>query len=123
MPVVVARPQAVVMREKLYVGGGGADNDQYVLQYNPTKDEWSRLPPHQVTSFAMAQFVGKLITVGGGILHGDGFTGKVYRFKRKSHKWEEFLKPMPTARCYLSVATTQSAIVASGGLNGGALAA
>ena len=42
-------------------------------------------------------------------------TGKVYRFNEQSQKWEEFLKPMPTARCDLSVATTQSAIVASGG--------
>ena len=42
-------------------------------------------------------------------------TGKVYRFNEQSQKWEEFLTPMPTGRYRLSVATTQSAIVASGG--------
>ena len=37
-------------------------------------------------------------------------------FNKQSQKWKEVLKPMPTARASLSVATTQSAIVASGGV-------
>ena len=63
--------------------------------------------------FAMAQFMGHLITVGG--MMQTGITGKVYHFKEQSHKWEELLGPMYTARFRLSVATTQSAIVTSGG--------
>ena len=118
MPVKMGRPQAVVMGEKVYVRGGhpksSKDRNQ-VFQYDPSRDEWSHLPPCQVKFFAMAQFMGNLVTVGGGIA-GGGITGKVYRFKEQSQKWEEFLKPMPTARFYLSVATTQSAIVASGGV-------
>ena len=121
MPVPMYRPQVVTMGEKVYMGGGdtehGEDRKQ-VFQYDPSRNEWSCLPPHHVFGFAMTQFKGNLITVGGGIPRGGGFTGKVYRFKEESHKWEEFLKPMPTARCYLSVATTQSAIVASGGSTG-----
>ena len=120
MPVVMERPQAVVMGEKVYMGGGVTENVEdchQVLQYDPSRDEWSRLPPHQVILFAMAQFMGHLIAVGGVIPHGDRYTvtGKVYRFKEQSQEWEKFLKPMPTARYHLSVATTQSAIVASGG--------
>ena len=118
MPVGMVRPQAIVMGEKVYMGGGhtehGEDRNQF-FQYDPSQDEWSRLPPHKVAYFAMAQFMGHLITVGGATLLGGGFTGKVYRFKEKSQKWEEFIKPMPTARYQLSIATTQSAIVASGG--------
>ena len=121
MPVPMYRPQVVTMRKKIYVGGGdtecGEDRKQ-VFQYDPSRNGWSHLPPHHVVSFAMAKFEGNLITVGGGIPRGGGFTGEVYRFKRQSQKWEEFLKPMPTARCYLLVATTQSAIVASGGSTG-----
>ena len=120
MPVGMSRSQAVVMGEKVYTGGGitehGEDRNQ-VFQYDPSRNEWSYLPPHK-DFFAMAQFMGHLITVGGMIPHGGGVTGKVYRFKEKSQKWEEFLKPMPTARYQLSVATTQSAIVASGGFTG-----
>ena len=120
MPVSMYSPQAVVMGEKVYVGGGhpksGEDRKQ-VFQYNPSSDEWSHLPPCQVNFVAMAQFEEKFITVGG-ILHGGGYTGKVYRFRERSQKWVEFLKPMPTCRAHLSVATTKSAIVASGGFIG-----
>jgi len=40
----------------------------------------------------------------------------VYHFKEESQEWEEFLKPMPTAKCVLTIATTQSAIIVSGGV-------
>ena len=115
MPVEMFRPQVVVMGKKVYVGGGGTECDEdlkQVFQYDPARDEWSRLPPHYVVGLAMAQFAGNLITVGGWI---PDTTGKVYHFNEQSQKWEEFLKPMPTARGYLSAVTTQSAIAASGG--------
>jgi len=114
--------QTVVMGEKVYVGGGITEEDQdrhHVYQYNPSWDEWSLLPPHPMIMFAMAQFRGHLITVGGeGAVGGVDITGKMYCFKEQSQKWEEFLKPMPTARGLLSVATTQSTIIASGGATG-----
>ena len=69
-----------------------------------------------MVGFALTQFKGNHITVGGRIPYSDITTGKVYHFNEQSQEWEEFLKPMPTARFYLSVATTQSAIVASGGV-------
>ena len=109
--------QAVVMGEKVYVGGGDTgkpDDIFHVFQYITSHDEWSRLPPHTVCWFAMAQFTGKLITVGG-VIPDSGATGKIYHFKEESQEWVEFLKPMTTARYFLSVATTQSAIIASGG--------
>jgi len=120
MPVGMHSPQVVVIGEKVYTGGGRTENHEdlkQVFQYDPSRNEWSRIPPHQVATFAMAQFMGHIITVGGGTLLG-GYTGKVYRFIEQSQKWEEFLKPMPTARFCPSVATTQSAIVASGGVTG-----
>ena len=124
--------QVVVMGEKVYIGGGLSEAGE-VFQYDPSQDEWSFLPPCQVIGFAMAQFMGYLITVGGVAANITGIlrviptgllqralvkglvTSKVYHFKEQSQKWEEFLKPMPTARYQPSVATTQSAIVASGG--------
>ena len=117
MPVGKGGSQVVVMGEKVYIGGGATEHGEdynQVFQYDPSREQWSRLPLCQVVFFAMAQFKGNLITVGGMTPHG-GFTGKVYRFVEQSQKWEEFLKPMPTARYCASVATTQSAIVASGG--------
>jgi len=104
------------MEEKVYVGRGVTEKhvDKFrVFQYTTTRDEWSHLPPHHVCFFAMAQFTGKLITVGG--MLGTVATGKVYCFKDESQEWEEFFKPMPTARWAYTIATTQSAIIASGG--------
>ena len=118
MPVGMAKAHAVIVGEKVYMGGGTTKRVEYcnwIFQYDTSQDEWNYLPPSQTIYFAMAQFERNLITVGGLIPH-VGVTGKVYRFKEQSQKWEEFLKPMPTARYQLSVATTQSAIVASGGV-------
>ena len=109
--------QAVVVGEKVYVGGGLTEKIEdrfHVFQYTTARDEWNRLPPHTVYIFAMAQYTAKIITVGG-MIPGSGPTGKVYCFKEESQEWVEFLEPMPTARCFLSVATTQSTIIASGG--------
>ena len=120
MPVVMDKPQAIVIGSKVYVGGGATENAgdrKQVFQYDLSHDEWSRLPSHQVRLFPMAQFMGHLITVGG-LMQASVITDKVYRFKEQSQKWEEFIKPMPTARFRPSVATTQSAIVASGGFTG-----
>ena len=106
---------------RLYVGGRVTDSDDdalLVFQYIPERNEWATLPPHTVCSFGMGQFQGDLITVGGLDLVEGSVTGKVYRFNKQSHKWEEFLKPMPTARVSLSLITTQSAIIACGGMTG-----
>ena len=45
--------------------------------YNIAKDEWGRLSNHCWKMFALCQFQGKLITVGG--LTGDAIN-KVYRY-------------------------------------------
>jgi len=112
VPVGMYSAQAVVMGEKVYVGGGRNVDKYRIFQYTTTREEWSHFP-HTVCYFAMAQFTGNLITVGGGIP--DSATSKVYRFKEESQEWEEFIKPMPTARSLLSVTTTQSTIIAIGG--------
>ena len=121
MPVGMDKPQAIVIGSKVYIGGAtgpeNAGDRKQVFQYDLSHDEWSCLPPHKVIFFPMAQFMGHLITVGG-VMQASVITGKMYRFKEESQKWEKFLKPMPTARFWPSVATTQSAIVASGGVTG-----
>ena len=69
MAVKMERPQVASIGEKVYIGGGhtGDKDDTFqVFQYDPSRDEWSRLPPCQVIFFAMAHFAGNLITVGGG---------------------------------------------------------
>ena len=112
-PEYIVATQAVVMRERVYVEG-----DYKVYQYDWRRDTWSTLPDCPVKWFGMAQFLGKLITVGGIDRH-NSITGKVYQFN--AQQWEEFSVPMPTARYFLTVATRTSSshktptIVACGG--------
>ncbi len=90
------------------------DDVRKVFEYFPEGDEWSLLPDHSHRCFALGQFQGQLITVGGDSKEG-GWTGRVYRYKKESRQWTEFLKPLTTARAGLSIITTQSAIIACGG--------
>ena len=116
MPIKVTRMQVVAIGEKVYTGGGlteTIENDTAVLMYDLTKDEWSRLPNHCVRLFALCQFQGNLITVGG-----EPRTNRVYRYNEETQEWEEILTPMPTARYCLSVLTTATVIIACGGKKG-----
>ena len=111
------RPQVVVVGEKMYVGGGSTDSEDdcyLVFQYNPASDEWTTLPPCPVIAFGLGQLSGELLTVGGAAPN-DTITKKVYRYKPESQQWEEFLRPMPTARFGPTVISAQSALTACGG--------
>ena len=105
--------QVVAIGEKVYTGGGNTDprkDKLAVLMYDLVKDEWGRLTNHCVGLFALCQFQGNLISVGG-----VPKTNKVYHYNEESQEWEKFLTPMPTARVGLSVLTTATAIIACGG--------
>ena len=113
-PEEISGAQAVVMGERMYA----VHNNEKVCQYNWRRDTWRTLPDCPVKWFCMAQFLGKLITVGGKDRH-DSVTGKVYQFI--AERWDELLPPMPTARSQLTVVTRTScsskppAIAACGG--------
>ena len=113
----MARAQAIVVGEKVYMGGGftpDRGDAHKVIQYNRRGDTWSTLPRCPVGGFGMAHFKGRIITVGGVDLQ-NTISNTVFATMEVSQQWEEFVSPMPTPRCYLSVATTSVAIVAAGG--------
>ncbi len=90
------------------------DDARKVFEYFPEGDEWSLLPDHSHFGFALGRYQGHLITIGGATWE-DEHIGRVYRYKKESRQWTEFLKPLTTARAFLSIITTQSAIIACGG--------
>ena len=64
----MSRAQAIVVGEKVYMGGGyttDRGDDHKVFQYNRRGDTWSTLPRCPVRWFGMAHFMGRIITVGG----------------------------------------------------------
>ncbi len=116
LPVATSGAQCALVGGKVYVGGGTTDNQRdltRIFRFDPERGNWycpqARCP---VAYFAMAEFQGELIVVGG-IIPMVSSTGLVHRFK--DLEWEEYLQPMPTARNRLSIITTESAIVACGG--------
>ena len=93
----------------------GSDDDDYlVFQYNPARDEWTTLPHCPVHYFGLGRLSGKLLTVGGVTPEGT-YSKTVYYYNPESREWEEFLQPISTARIFLSVISTQSALIACGG--------
>ncbi len=117
LPVGMSSLQSVVVGGKVYVGGGTTYNRGDLFQlfcYDPEMDGWSALPLCPVAWFGLGEFQGLLVTVGG-VKRGHDITGKLYCYNEASGEWEEYLKPMPTARAILTVITTQSAIIACGG--------
>ena len=59
--------KAVVIKDRVYCGGGVAsdDDDYRVFCYSPLEDTWNKLPACHVRSFGLGQLRGKLGTVGG----------------------------------------------------------
>ena len=118
-PVAMAAARAIVMGDKVYVGGGDAptrEGDSFqMLKYSLSKRRWTLMPQCKYRYTTMAQFRGKLIAVGGidelGIPTKDVFSLE----EDPQPRWVEFNPCMPTARYRLSVATTDTAIVAAGG--------
>ncbi len=118
LPVEMTGAQAVLVGGKVCVGGGDTEDAySYLLfQYDRGRDGWATLPPCPVRLFGLGQFNGHIITVGGRT-HGGDTTNKLHHYKEESQTWEEYLRPMPTQRRRLSVLTTQSAIIACGGVD------
>ena len=124
VPLEMSRAKAIVVGEKVYVGGGYTSerSDRYkFFQYNWRGDTWSTLPRCPVECFGMAYFMGRIITVGGvttGVDLQISPTDKVHSLREDSQQWEEFLTPLPTVRWALSAATTSAAVIAAGGYTG-----
>ena len=76
-----------------------------MFQYDWRRDTWSTLPDCPVKWFGMAQFLGKLITVGGKDRQ-RSVTGKVFQFN--GQRWEEFSNQCQLLGMGLTVATRTS---------------
>ena len=121
MPSGMSCAQMVLIRGKVYVGGGytASDDDAYLIQqYSPANDRWSTLPPAPVRWFGMGELNGQLVIVGG-VTRRHVVTGKARMLDSSSQKWEESIPPMPTARCNLTVFSQPSCLTVVGGKDRG----
>ena len=111
-------PQAVAIREIVYVGGGETPthgDDQYTIyEYNTAEDKWFILLPVPVRLFGMGELNGKLVLVGGKTKQ-DEVTGKVHMLLSNKKFHSEFIPPMTTARHSPAVFSQPSCLTVVGG--------
>ena len=119
MPKGISWAQTVLIRGKVYVGGGytASDDDAYLIgQYSPTGDRLFTLPPAPVRLFGMGELNGQLVIVGGKTRQG-AITGKVHTFDSSSQNWVESIPPMPTARRSVALFSQPSCLTVVGGID------
>ena len=99
LPVGTYNAQAVILGDKVYVGGGTlkfrTESPPYIYVYDTTKDMWQLLAS-PCNNGALAVYRDQLV-VAGGTLSGVA-TSMVWVLDEKEHEWTEGIPPMPTAR-------------------------
>ena len=110
--------QTVVIRGRVYCGGGYADSDDdkhRVFCYSLSEDTWNTLPACPMSYFGLGQVRGKLVTVGGRKKSSGKVTNEVYEFDEVTHSWKQSISPMPTARYSPAVLSHHSTLTVAGG--------
>ena len=98
----------VVLKEKVYVGGGVASSDreaQTVMVYDPKLDSYDTLPPYTQKYFSMAVVNDQLVLVGGMDVQTNKVTNKLGVWNERSKRWTQPLPPITAACSSPSVAT------------------
>lgn len=116
LPTTLHQGQSVVIGEKMYYGGGFADNEVHkynVYSYHLRLDKWtvSGLP---VKSFGLGEFDGQLLAVGGITMEGEE-SKKVYTYDESANSWSSVLPDMPISRTFPAVLSLSSTLIIAGG--------
>ena len=114
-------PQVVVIKEKVYIGGGqalSARDSQAVVIYNPQHDSYDTLPPYTYQFFSMAVINNQLVLVGGRDIRTKKTTSTLGVWSEQSNGWTHPFPPMTKACEIPSVATHNNRwLVVMGGHN------
>ena len=118
LPVGICDAQAVVLNNKVYVGGGktpyGA-RDANIYTYDPTMDTRETL--HGPTYYsALTTYHNKLLLVGGMEASTGQTTNQLWVFEEGEQTWTQPLPPMPTRRHGASAVSTQDYLIVAGGV-------
>ena len=108
--------QSVVVKEKVYVGGGLTDrrnDDHIVIEYDISSGKWAKLPPYRAQGFAMTVINNQLVLVGGKEHEQDSKVLGVWRAEGK--EWTHPYPHMSTARSWCSAVVYNEWLVVAGG--------
>ena len=111
--------QAVVLNNKVYVGGGYTGNNTTaanIYTYDPTMDTWETLQsPTRCSAFTT--YHNKLLLVGGLETSTGQETNQLWVFEEGEQTWTQPLLPMPTSRWGASAVSYQDYLIVAGGRN------
>ena len=111
--------QAVVVNNKVYVGGGYTGNnttEANIYTYDPTMDTWETVQSPTRYS-ALTTYHNKLLLVGGEETSTGQFTNQLWVFEEGEQTWTPPLPPMPTSRRGASAVSYQDYLIVAGGWN------
>ncbi len=117
LPVRMRDAQAVIFRNKLFIGGASTssvDGDYTICSYNSVADTWSTLVgPVCLSAFTVYQ---AQLVLAGGLLHTSHvITNQVWVLGDESETWCQPLPAMPTARWSASAITIDTHLAVIGG--------
>jgi len=119
MPIGMHDAQAVVLRDKIYLGGGDGPEgpSSKLLIYDFSKDSWDMLvTPTQ--SYSLAVYHSQLVLVGGvDPIH--NVVSKCWWVLDEKHCWIECVHSMPVERFGASVVGIGNHLIVAGGDKGG----
>lgn len=111
-------PEAVVIKGKVYVGGGTVEkfNSGTVMVYDIEHDDWSILPKYDYFWFCMTTVNNQLVLVGG---TANERTNRLGVWNEESQKWTYPFPPMNEIRSGAAVVTYNNRwMVVAGGFDG-----
>ena len=98
MPLGMSDAQAVVLGDKVYIGGGDSTHHSQavLIIYDYSNDSWRMLDTPTV-NYALTTYNSKLVLVGGRDLNTETITNQLWVLDEQWH-WTQSLPPMTTGR-------------------------
>ena len=116
MPLVMCDAQAVLLGDKVYVGGGDSTYDispAVLLIYDCRDDSWKTLETPTV-NYALTTYNSQVVLVGGGDPIGKHVTNQLWALDEQWH-WTQSLPPMTTERSRASAVGIDHCLIVAGG--------
>ena len=117
LPVGMAHAQAVLLKNKVYVGGGTTQDyatEATLCIYTPTTDTWATLPSPVIQS-ALTTYNSQLVLVGGVVASTSEITNQLWALQEDERSWGQPLPAMLTARRGASAISHHDHLIVTGG--------
>ena len=125
LPMAMSDPQCAVIDDRVYIGGGIGEeisdhtSQSQVFEYTLLQKRWVLLTHNPGRYFGLANYMGKLVSVGG-ILAPNDITGNVSMFSFTTQSWnDDKILPMPTKRFHPTVVAHGKYLAVCGGVTQG----